>query len=86
MKPMREEYDLKAGRPNPYARRFGTKGGRALLKWWSRTTANVRVLSDSLSREFPDAKSTNDALRLVVKLRASKPKQEPRRTRRAASR
>ena len=83
---MREEYELKAGRPNPYARRFGTKGGGDLLRWWSRATANVRVLSDSLAREFPDAKSTNEALRLVVKLRASKLKRDPRRARRAASR
>jgi hypothetical protein len=86
MKQMREEYELKAGRPNPYARRFGTKGGRDLLRWWSRTTANVRMLSDSPTREFPDAKSTNEALRLVVKLRAGKPKRQPRRTRRAAAR
>jgi hypothetical protein len=48
--------------------------------------SNVRVLSDSLASEFPDAKSTNEALRLVAKLRAAEPKQQPRRTRRAASR
>ena len=81
MKPMREEYDLKHGRPNPYAARIGTKGRAELLRWWASTTANVRVLPDDVAREFPDTESTVEALRLVVKLRALKPKGGDRRRR-----
>jgi hypothetical protein len=79
MKPMREEYELKRGRPNPYAVRFGAKGRAELLRWWSSATGNVRVLPDDIAREFPDTESTVEALRLVVKLRAVTPKVRLRR-------
>ena len=79
MKPMREEYDLKNGRPNPYAKRVGARGRAELLRWWSGAVGNVRVLPDDIAREFPDTKSTVEALRLVVKLRAVKPKRRPSR-------
>jgi hypothetical protein len=73
---MREEYELKHGRPNPYASRIGVRGRAELLRWWVSTTANVRVLPEDVAREFPDTESTVEALRLVAKLRAVKPKGE----------
>jgi hypothetical protein len=33
---MRKEYDLKNGRPNPYAKRLGEKGRRELLQLWAK--------------------------------------------------
>ena len=79
---MREEYELKHGRPNPYAARIGARGRAELLRWWAGTTANVRVLPDDVAREFPDTESTVEALRLVVKLRAVRPKGAERKKRR----
>lgn len=66
---MRSEYPLKNSRPNPYAARLGAKGRAELLEWWSKVT-NVRVLPDDVAQEFPDTKTTVEALRLVMKLRA----------------
>jgi len=80
---MREEYELKHGRPNPYAARIGVRGRVELLRWWADATANVRVLPDDVAREFPDTESTVEALRLVVKLRAVRPKGAERKKRRA---
>jgi hypothetical protein len=71
---MRNEYELKHGRPNPYASRLGKKGRSELVQWWVEATRNVRMLPDDVAREFPDTESTVQALRLVVKLRAVKPK------------
>ena len=82
---MREEYELKHGRPNPYADRVGTRGRAQLLRWWTRSNANIRVLPDDVAREFPDTRTTVEALRLVIKLRAVKPASKPRK-RRAGSR
>jgi len=76
---MREEYELRRGRPNPYAARIGVRGRKELLRWWAGTTANVRVLPDDVAREFPDTESTVEALRLVVKLRAVRPSGTQRR-------
>jgi len=70
---MRSEYQLKHGRPNPYAAKLGSKGRADLVKWWSTVTSNVRMLPPDVAEEFPDTKSTVDALRLVMKLRASGP-------------
>ena len=75
---MREEYELKHGRPNPYAARFRVRGREELLPWWAGTTANIRVLPDDVAREFPDTESTIEALRLVVKLGAVRPKRVER--------
>jgi hypothetical protein len=80
---MREEYELRHGRPNPYAARIGGRGRAELLRWWAATTANVRVLPEDVAREFPDTESTVAALRLVVKLRAVRPKGTERKKRRA---
>jgi hypothetical protein len=81
--PMRDEYELKNGRPNPYAARFGAGGRVDLVRWWSRVTQNIRVLPDDVAREFPDTDSTVKALRLVIRLRAVKPKASPRKRRSA---
>lgn len=81
---MRNEYHLKNGRPNPYAARLGAKGRAELLDWWSTTASNVRLLPDDVAREFPDTKSTIEALRLVIKLRAVRPGPKTRRKRTAS--
>ena len=81
MKPMRDEYDLKGGRPNPYPARLGPKGRAELVRWWAGVSQNVRVLPDDVAREFPDTESTVEALRLVMKLRAVKPKLRHKRKR-----
>ena len=80
---MRDEYELKNGRPNPYAVRFGSRGRADLVRWWSRVTANIRVLPDDVAREFPDTDSTVKALRLVMRLREVKPKTSSRKRRTA---
>ena len=67
---MRNEYHLTGGRKNPHVDRLGTKGRAELLKWWSDATSNLRVLPDDVALEFPDTKTTVEALRLVIKLRA----------------
>ena len=71
---MRKEYPLKHGRPNPYVAKLGAKGRLDLVTWWSTVTGNMRVLPPDVAQEFPDTKSTVDALRLVMKLRATRPK------------
>lgn len=68
-KPMRDQYELKGGRPNRHAARLGQKGRAALVRSWSAVADNVRVLPKDLAREFPDTRSTVAALRLVVRLR-----------------
>lgn len=68
-KAMREHYELKGGRPNPHAAKVGRKERAALLRLWSTTANNVRLLPPDLAREFPDSKSTVAALRMVVRLR-----------------
>jgi hypothetical protein len=78
---MRDEYDLRSGRPNPYAARFGASGRAELLRWWSRVSAGVRVLPDDVAREFPDDDSTVRVLRLVIQLRAVKPREGARKRR-----
>jgi hypothetical protein len=70
---MRDEYDLRNGRPNPYIAKLGPKGRADLVKWWASVNDNIRVLPPDVAEEFPDTKSTVDALRLVMKLRAVKP-------------
>ena len=82
---MRNEYQLKQGRPNPYVARLGDKGRAELLTWWSRTNSNVRALPDDVAREFPDTESTVEALRLVMKLRAVRPETKPKRKRSGTS-
>jgi hypothetical protein len=83
MMPMRDEYELKKGRPSPYAARFGERGRAELVLWWSQVTDNIRVLPEDVAREFPDTDSTVKALRLVMQLRAVKPKMAARKRRSA---
>jgi hypothetical protein len=71
---MRSEYQLRHGRPNPHAARFGAKGRAELLTWWATVASNVRILPADVAREFPDSDTTVEALRLVMRLRAVKPK------------
>jgi hypothetical protein len=66
---MREQYELKHGRPNPYLGKLGQKDREALVRWWSSVASNMRLLPADLAREFPDTKATVAALRIVVKLR-----------------
>jgi hypothetical protein len=78
---MREEYELKHGKRSPYADRLGKRGRAQLLRWWTSSNANIRVLPDDVAREFPDTRTTVQALRLVMKLRAVKPIPRPRKRR-----
>ena len=71
---MRDQYELKRGRPNPYLGKLGQKDRAALVRWWSSVAGNVRVLPQDLAREFPDTKATVAALRTVMKLRKAAPK------------
>ncbi len=71
---MRDEYELKNGRPNPYVAKLGSKDRAALVRWWSSVAGNMRMLPKDLAREFPDTKTTVAALRMVVKLRQAAPK------------
>ena len=80
---MREQYELKGGRPNPYPARLGQKGRQDLVRWWSNVAGGVRMLPADVAQEFPDTKTTVDALRLVIKLRKVAPKRKPRRKPRA---
>lgn len=52
---MRKEYDLAQGVRGKYAARL-------------RQLANVVVLAPDVAEAFPDSKSVNDALRLLVRL------------------
>ena len=70
---MRDQYELKNGRANPYLPKLGSKDRAALVRWWSSVASNVRMLPDDLAREFPDTKTTVAALRMVVKLRKAPP-------------
>jgi hypothetical protein len=70
---MRNEYQLKDGSPNPYVTKLGAKGRADLVQWWLTVTSSVRVLPPDVAEEFPDTKNTVEALRLVIKLRATRP-------------
>lgn len=52
---MRKEYDLSGGVRGKYASRFAER-------------ANVVVLAPDLVKSFPDSRSVNEALRLLVRL------------------
>ena len=71
---MRDQYELKNGRPNPYAAKFRQKDRSALVRWWSSVAGNIRMLPEDVAREFPDTKSTVAALRMVMKLRNAGPR------------
>lgn len=84
--PMRKEYDFRDSRPNPYAARLGEKGREELNRRFLESEGFVR-LDDEVAEAFPSAESVNEALRLVIRLRAvglrkatskAKPRRRPR--------
>ena len=79
---MRKEYELKQGRPNPYAKRLGSAGRSAVLERFVRSEHFVRV-DDDLAAAFPDEKTVNETLRLALKLQGllARPKQGPAKAR-----
>jgi hypothetical protein len=78
---MRDEYDLSGGgKPNPYAKRIGARGRRALLERFLRSENLVR-LDEDVAEAFADEASVNEALRLVVQLRRVGTLPKPRRAR-----
>jgi hypothetical protein len=64
---MRKEYDLRGGRPNPYARRFGTAAHGTILEQFLWSEHFVR-LDDDLAATFPDDQTVNETLRLALKM------------------
>ena len=76
---MRREYDLKGGRPNPYAARLGASGRKALVDRFLQAEHLVR-LDDDVAASFPSEAAVNEALRLVLRLRDLAPK-PPKKTR-----
>jgi hypothetical protein len=79
---MRKEYDLRGGRPNPYAKRFGTAARAAILEQFLRSEHFVRV-DDDLTAAFPDDETVNETLRLALKMKGvlAKPKRAAARPR-----
>jgi hypothetical protein len=79
---MRKEYDLRGGRPNPYAKRLGATGRAAVLERFLRSEHFVRV-DDDLAAAFPDDETVNETLRLALKMRGvlAKPKRAAARPR-----
>lgn len=47
---VRDQYDLKNGRPNPYAGKLGKKDRTALVKWWASAEGNVRMLPEDVDK------------------------------------
>jgi hypothetical protein len=56
----RPVFDPAKGRANPYVD--------------PRWTGNARLLDDDVAKEFPDSDSVNEALRLVIAMRAMRTK------------
>lgn len=75
---MRKEYDLQGSRPNPYAKRLGASGRKALVDRFLESERLVK-LDEEVAEAFPTGEAVNDALRLVIKLREAGP-QTPRKT------
>jgi hypothetical protein len=81
---MREEYYLSGGgRPNPYAKRIGARGRKVLLERFLHSENLVR-LDEDVAQAFTDEASVNEALRLVMQLRAVGSSSKPRRARASA--
>lgn len=79
---MRKEYELKGGRPNPYAKRIGPEGRTAILERFLRSEHFVRV-DDDLVEAFPDDETVNETLRLALKMKGvlAKPKRSATKSR-----
>jgi hypothetical protein len=82
---MRAEYELKEGRPNPYAKRLGVAGRKALRERFLESEHLVR-LDDDIAEAFPTPEAVNEALRLVLRIRDTAPKPRAGRRRAAAAR
>jgi hypothetical protein len=72
---MRKEYDLKGGKPNPYAKRLGAAGRAAVLERFLRSEHFVRI-DDDLVETFGDEQTVNATLRLALRMKGvlAKPK------------
>lgn len=66
---MRKEYELGAGRRNPYAKQIGAAGRSAILERFLETEHYVR-LDDDVAEVFADSAAVNEALRLVLRAKA----------------
>lgn len=70
---MRAEYDLQAGKRNPYAKRIGDKGRKVLVDSYLRAESLVR-LDEDVAEAFDSEEAVNEALRLVLRLRELAPR------------
>jgi len=75
---MRDQYDLRAGRPNPYAGRISAAGRAELLRRFREAEHLVR-LDDDVAAVFTTEESVNEALRLLLRVREITPKPGPAR-------
>lgn len=75
---MREHYDLRAGRPNPYAKRITEAGRDELVRRFHDAERLVR-LDDDVAAVFTTEESVNEALRLLLRVREITPKPGPAR-------
>ena len=66
---MRKEYDLRGSKPNPYAARIDEAGRKLLVTRLLASEGFVQLDAD-VAAAFPDQASVNEALRLVLQLRA----------------
>jgi hypothetical protein len=57
---------------------FNSAKGRANPYVDPRWTGNARLLADDVAKEFPDSASVNEALRLVMAMRAMRTKRRGR--------
>jgi len=70
---MRAEYELRGGKVNPYAKRLGDRGRKAVLEQYLRAEGLVRLDAD-VARAFDSEEAVNEALRLVLRLRELAPR------------
>ncbi len=70
---MRPEYDLHAGKRNPYAKRIGEKGRKVLVAHYLKSEGLVR-LDEDVAEAFDSEEAVNEALRLVLRLRELTPR------------
>lgn len=65
---MRKEYELRGGRPNPYAKRLGAAGRSIVLERFLRSEHFVRLDAD-LAEAFTDDAQVNATLRLALQMK-----------------
>jgi len=64
---VRKEYDLRDGKPNPYAKRLEGPGRAAILERFLRSEHFVRLDPD-VAETFTDDASVNATLRLALQI------------------